>query len=158
MTFCQRLTAPNQKEQSLYWCSLSCSDDILSTFDSPKSKGPELVLVFFILQWRHFVNVWQPQIKRTRACIDVRYLAVTFCQCLTAPNQNYYFVKMFCCFSSYTICKHKREHIHICSYIVLYFLCKRGNKDWKNDDVSVLQHQIKILILWKFLVFWCCLF
>jgi hypothetical protein len=41
VTFCQRLTAPNQKEQSLYWCSLSCSD-ILSTFDSPKSKGTEL--------------------------------------------------------------------------------------------------------------------
>jgi hypothetical protein len=130
--FCQRLTASNQKEQSLYWCSLSCSDIFVNVWqpqikikntntssvpfdlrlsivdkmslqdkehqsklcsfwfgpvNSPKSKGTELVLVFFILQW-HFVNVWQPQIKRNRACIGVLYLAVTSCQRLTAPNQK----------------------------------------------------------------------
>jgi hypothetical protein len=38
LTFCQRLTAPDHKEQSLYWCSLSCSD-ILSTIDRPKSTA-----------------------------------------------------------------------------------------------------------------------
>ena len=138
MTFCQRLTASNQKEQSLYWCSLS-SSDILSTFDSPKSdspksKGTELVLVISSSDILTAPNQKEqsscsdilstfdsPKSKGTRACIGVLYLAVTFCQRLTScPNQkeqSLYWCSLSCSdiLSTFDSSNQKEQSLYWCS-------------------------------------------